>query len=532
MHSPPAPMPSALSPIAEPQRIVTLDIVRAVALFGVFLMNVEYFARPLQAAERMIEPGLHGLNHALAWFEYVFMHGKFWTMFALLFGMGFAVMLGRAQAQGRSFAAPYLRRTAALMAMGVAHAVLVWGGDILHSYAIAACVLLIALRGRWWWLLLPSLGFLLAQVFWGSSRPLFTAMIAFLMFAGAGAFLQEKPAAENGRRRFPYAKALSWLLAAAAVGFCALWIASPGFVPLAATVSASLLAAATAFLRPPGMSRLWRAGAAIYLILPLAISATILLGKLDASAPAPTAQAAHAAFAAVQAEAAQAASINAHGSYAENVALRWDYFTEMLSAGEVYLLISVMGMFLIGFWFVRADVIGNVQAHRGLFRRLAAFGVAVGAALALCSAAFYTGDDPAKRDQAFLAANLMTVANLLLSLGYVSALVLFIHGRDGLRLRWLAPAGRMALTNYLMQSAIGTLIFYGYGLGLSNRIDRIGQLALVIGVFALQVLASRWWMSRFHFGPAEWLWRAATYARWPPLFRRRASAPAITAESA
>lgn len=98
-------MPS-VSPIAEQQRSQTLDIVRAVALFGVFLMNVEYFARPLQASERMIEPGLHGLNHALAWFEYVFMHGKFWTLFAMLFGMGFAVMLGRAEAQGRDFAVP------------------------------------------------------------------------------------------------------------------------------------------------------------------------------------------------------------------------------------------------------------------------------------------------------------------------------------------------------------------------------------------------------------------------------------------
>src|SRR5688500_14297307 len=86
-----------LSPIAEPERIQTLDILRAVALFGVFLMNVQYFTQPLETIGRAIEPGLHGANYALAWFEYVFMHGKFWTLFAMLFGMGFAVMLDRAE---------------------------------------------------------------------------------------------------------------------------------------------------------------------------------------------------------------------------------------------------------------------------------------------------------------------------------------------------------------------------------------------------------------------------------------------------
>lgn len=525
----------ALTPIGDADRLLTLDIVRAVALFGVFLMNVEYFTRPLQTPDRMIEPGLTGANYALAWFEYVFMHGKFWTLFALLFGMGFAVMLGRAEAQGRGFVAPYLRRTAALMAIGLAHAVLIWGGDILHSYAIAAGVLLTILRGRWWWLLLPSAAFLLAQIAGGSSRTLFTGMIAFLMFAGAGAFVRGHANAKADQPSRPgYAAAIStWVLALGAVGFGLLWIASPGFVPLAAAVSCALLAAGTAFLRRPGLSRTWRAGAAMYLILPLAISATILLGKLGPSIPARTPQSASAAMAGAEAAAAQAATVNATGSYAQNAALRWEYLVSMLGSGEIYLLISAVGMFLIGFWFVRAGAMRDPAGCRPLFRRLAIFGVPVGAALALCSAGFYTGVDPANRDQAFLAVNLMTIANLVLSLGYVGALVLFVHGgKHGLRLRWLAPAGRMALTNYLTQSIVGTLIFYGYGLGLWGQIDRIGQLAFVVGVFALQIVSSRMWLARFRFGPMEWLWRAATYGRWPPFARRSdfASAGAIAAE--
>ncbi len=101
-----------------------------------------------------------------------------------------------------------------------------------------------------------------------------------------------------------------------------------------------------------------------------------------------------------------------------------------------------------------------------MFRRLTRLGLPLGVALALCSVAIATTYDPLHRDEFTIAAHLMQLANLPLSLGYVGALMLFIHGGgNGLRLEWLAPTGRMALTNYLLQSAVGTLVFYGYGLG-------------------------------------------------------------------
>jgi uncharacterized protein len=83
--------------------------------------------------------------------------------------------------------------------------------------------------------------------------------------------------------------------------------------------------------------------------------------------------------------------------------------------------------------------------------------------------------------------------------------------------RWLAPAGRMALTNYLLQSVVGTLLFYQYGLGLWGQVSRAWQFALVIAVFALQLVFSRWWLRRFRFGPVEWLWRWATYGHRPAM---------------
>lgn len=83
----------------------------------------------------------------------------------------------------------------------------------------------------------------------------------------------------------------------------------------------------------------------------------------------------------------------------------------------------------------------------------------------------------------------------------------------------LAAVGRMALTNYLMQSLICTTLFYGYGFNLFGRLDYAWQLAVVAAVWALQLALSPWWLRRFHFGPAEWLWRWMTYRARPPMKR-------------
>lgn len=518
-----------LSPIAEPERIQTLDILRAVALFGVFLMNVQYFTQPLETIGRAIEPGLRGGNYALAWFEYVFMHGKFWTLFAMLFGMGFAVMLDRAGRAGRPFLAPYLRRTAVLLAIGLAHAIYVWGGDILHSYAIAACLLLLILRGRWWWLLLPAAFFLGLQLAGNSSRLYFTVVIVFLLFAGASAFLRDgAQVAASVRKRFSVAGALPYLLASIALAFGIAWLRSHGFTHVAGLVSFALLAVACVFLRGDAKSRLWRGGVAFYALVPLAIlSVTLLMQWSPEPSNAQSSTETASRIAARQAVVDHAAAVNAAGSYAENLALRFNYLLGNLAGGEIYLLLDAVGMFLLGVWFIRSGTMRTPAAHRPLLRRIAMFGLPAGTALALCSAAVTTSYDPLRSDQSLIAAQLMQLANLPLSLGYMAVLVLFVHSADRLRLQWLAPVGRMALTNYLLQSVIGTLVFYGYGLGQWGRIDRVGQLGLVLGVFALQVLASRWWLARFHFGPMEWLWRAATYLRWPPLVRTQTATQAL-----
>src|SRR5688500_18556301 len=137
-----------LMPITAHQRIEALDVVRGFALLGIFLMNIEYFNRTLSSLDQGMPTGLTGIDWFASWFIAYFVQGKFWTMFSLLFGMGFAVMMTRAEQAGREFKIVYLRRVLALAVFGAAHFVLLWEGDILFSYAVGALMLMIVLYGK------------------------------------------------------------------------------------------------------------------------------------------------------------------------------------------------------------------------------------------------------------------------------------------------------------------------------------------------------------------------------------------------
>jgi uncharacterized protein len=142
-----------LAPTAPGERIHTLDVLRGFALLGIALVNVEFFSRPLQDINAPgIDPATSGADYFVEWLTYFFVQGKFWTMFALLFGMGFTVMIDRADRAGRPFVPAYLRRSLALLGIGLVHTVLVWSGDILVSYAVGALLLLLARQVRRAWL--------------------------------------------------------------------------------------------------------------------------------------------------------------------------------------------------------------------------------------------------------------------------------------------------------------------------------------------------------------------------------------------
>ena len=89
----------------------------------------------------------------------------------------------------------------------------------------------------------------------------------------------------------------------------------------------------------------------------------------------------------------------------------------------------------------------------------------------------------------------------------------------GKRIQVLAPVGQMALSNYLTQSIVCTLIFYGYGLGLFGQMGMAAGIGLTLVIYLLQIPISHWWMKRFKYGPAEWLWRSLTYLKPQPMSR-------------
>jgi uncharacterized protein len=83
----------------------------------------------------------------------------------------------------------------------------------------------------------------------------------------------------------------------------------------------------------------------------------------------------------------------------------------------------------------------------------------------------------------------------------------------------------MALTNYLFQSIVCTLIFYGYGLGLFGKVGPALGIGFTGVIYLIQIPISHWWMKRFRYGPAEWLWRSLTYWHIQPMARTSTNTP-------
>jgi uncharacterized protein len=107
-----------------------------------------------------------------------------------------------------------------------------------------------------------------------------------------------------------------------------------------------------------------------------------------------------------------------------------------------------------------------------------------------------------------------------IALGYIAVIMLIVRtGAFELARRRLAAAGRMAFSNYLLQTIICTTIFFGHGLGLFGSVPRWGQLLVVLGVWIFELWFSTFWLERFRFGPAEWLWRSLTYMKAQPMRR-------------
>jgi len=187
--------------------------------------------------------------------------------------------------------------------------------------------------------------------------------------------------------------------------------------------------------------------------------------------------------------------------------------------------LAIFSMFLLGLYVGRARILHEVTSHIPLIRRVFIWGVSIGGMSALAEwmlgqkfgYAVFTVTTASSGVQ-FLGDVLFAYGSTALALGYGAGIVLLAQrpGWQGV-LRPLQNLGRMALTVYLSGTAMFTTLFYGYGFGQLFLLGPAATTAYAVFFFALQLLFCTWWMGRFRFGPAEWLWRSLTYLKFQPL---------------
>lgn len=171
--------------------------------------------------------------------------------------------------------------------------------------------------------------------------------------------------------------------------------------------------------------------------------------------------------------------------------------------------LAVLGLFMLGAWSVRTGVLTYPRRHAHTLRRVARWAIPLGLVLSVINMTPMLGLRP--EGAAALLVTASTLAGPVLALGYLSALALLFSRGGGWLQSLLSAAGRMALTNYLLSGAIGTWVFYGYGLGMIDDFG-VGELTLFgVGLFLALALFSRFWLSVNRHGPVEWVWRRLAY---------------------
>jgi uncharacterized protein len=205
------------------------------------------------------------------------------------------------------------------------------------------------------------------------------------------------------------------------------------------------------------------------------------------------------------------------GTYAEVVAKRAKHAAARYSRWQFYVdesMIWILCFFLLGLYAGRRGIFQNPREHLPFLNKMMWWGLGVGLLGNLLRIATW------EHVYYFQDVNPVFIGALvhILTLFYVAGLTLLVQQASWRRrLQPLASAGRMALSNYVLQSLIMTTLFYGYGFGLYLSASASLILVLVLAIYAFEVLLSVWWLRRFQFGPLEWVWRTLTYGKLQPM---------------
>lgn len=385
------------------ERIHALDVLRGVAVAGILFANVlVFFGLFAMPPDRAAALPTASRDAVVLFIEKVLVDGKFYSVFSLLFGIGFGLQLARG---GEAALPRFRRRLRILLAIGALHAFLIWGGDILMLYAL--------------------LGFLLPWFARKSTRDLLRWTVILLAVPTA-----------------------------LYVVVLAVWtFLSSGATPT--QPDAGVPAGILGFFEAMGRGGVKDA----------------FMGNL--------------VF----------------------VAIRW---ADLIATVRFP---KVLGMFVLGLWIVRTGLAQAPSDHRAMLVRWSMLGWAVGLPMNVMAVlAFHRWPYLPPSLGGFFGVATQAIGVAMLALGYAATVALLVV--DSRRLvNVFAPVGRMALTNYLMHSIICIVLSYGFGLALWWRIGAGAAMAIAATVIVLQIPLSAWWLSRYRYGPVEWIWRRLTYGR-------------------
>lgn len=212
-------------------------------------------------------------------------------------------------------------------------------------------------------------------------------------------------------------------------------------------------------------------------------------------------------------------------NYQEQLNYRLTATTESSNAAQNLMDISILteafgrafGMMLIGMAFYTLGIITG-KRNRSFYVPMLIIGFSVGLPLALFGLYQYYAHNWNASYALFIGRIPNHLATPFIASGYLALIMLWSQTKLFTQLQnALMNVGRMALSNYIGQSLLATFIFYGFGLGLYGSVNRLSQLSIVIIIWIIQMLSSKLWMTRFRYGPLEWLWRSLTYMRLEPL---------------
>lgn len=462
--------PHDAAPVGQAARIQSIDVLRGVAILGILVMNVQAFVMPMAAYSNPTAFGTLEGRHYWVWYvSHLLFDMKFMSIFSMLFGAGVILLTSRLEQTGLPAALIHYRRTIFLLLIGMAHAYLLWYGDILVLYALCALYLYPMRR------LKPTTLVAIGVVF--------LAIPSYFNYMG-GRYMQQEQA------RIAASEVSGSQAAVIDEG------ASPDFHPTDDQPTAA------GDPQTPDENKQHQEE--------LENAQQFLQEMEDGWSP--------------SAEKVAEESQAMRGSWTDEITYR-----APMVFGFMHLMMIPFwgiwragGLMLIGMALFKSGCFSAKWKAR-TYLAIWIGGWAVGLPVIAHGVRHSFATDWSQVDFMLVGSQFNYWGSVPAALGWIG-LVMFVCSMVNPAMHWLTQAlsavGQTALSNYLLHTIVFTTLANGRGLGYFGQIDRAEQAALVVATWIVQLMLSHWYVRHCRFGPAEWLWRSLTY--WDPQPMRQA----------